>query len=72
MVRKRKKTPGYLFLIILAVIIIGLLFLFEWLGSEKPQRLVDQPLELPEQYQAEIDAQNAREEAIEREGPGAI
>ncbi len=72
MVRRRKSPPKYLYLIILAVLIIGSLFLLEWLGSEKPQRLVDKPLELPEQYQKEIDAKKAADEALEREGPGAI
>lgn len=69
---RRKSPPGYLYLIILAVLIIGALFFFEWLGSEKPQRLVDKPIELPAQYQNEIDAKKASDEAIEREGPGAI
>lgn len=69
---RRKSPPGYLYLIILAVIFIAALFFFEWLGSEKPQRLVDKPIELPAQYQTEIDAKKAAEEAIEAEGPGAI
>lgn len=72
MVRRKKSPPGYLYLVILGLILIGALFFFEWLGSEKPQRLVDKPLELPAQYQQEIDAKKAAEEAIEREGPGAI
>ncbi len=72
MVRKRKRPPGYLYLIIIAVIIIAAIFFFEWLGAEKPQRLVDRPIELPERYQAEIDAREAADEAAESEGPGAL
>ncbi len=72
MVRRRKSPPGYLYIIIIAVFVIGSLFILEWLGSEKQQTLVDKPIELPEQYQKEIDAKKAADEALEREGPGAI
>ena len=72
MVRRRKTPPRYLYIILLLIFIIGSLFVLEWLGSEKPQILVDKPIELPEQYQNEIDAKKAADEALEREGPGAI
>lgn len=69
---RRKSPPGYLYLIILGIILVGALFFFEWLGSEKPQRLVDKPIELPAQYQNEIDAQKAQDQSSEDTGPGAI
>lgn len=72
MVRKKKRPAGYLYLVIIAMIIIGAIFFFEWLGGEKPQRLVEKPLELPQQYQEEFDARKAADEASKNEGPGAL
>jgi hypothetical protein len=34
-------------LIALALIMVALLFFFEWLGSEQPQKWVEQPIALP-------------------------
>ncbi len=69
MASRRKNPPGYMYLLILSLLIIGVIFLFHWLGGEKPQRLIDQPLELPERYQtANPNELNQNQE----EGPGAI
>ncbi len=47
--KKHRNRPlaGWILLLLLAVILIGGLFGLEYLGSEKKQRLIDQPVVKP-------------------------
>jgi hypothetical protein len=46
-VRKKQRVGIWIWLLLLLALIIGVLVLLEHLGSEQPQKMVEQPVAVP-------------------------
>ena len=44
--RKKKQFGKWVWLLLLLVLIIGALVFLEWLGSEQPQKMLEQPVQI--------------------------
>jgi hypothetical protein len=46
-IARRRKTMGWFWVMVFIAFIAGLLFLMEWLGSERPQMVIEKSVDIP-------------------------